>query len=71
MNTNSTEEANAERHYLLMAAAVVVTVIGLYFRFAGDQANYTHVSAMYTHISDVILVIGVGLSLKCIYDILK
>ncbi|HVS92387.1 MAG TPA: hypothetical protein VHB54_15885 [Mucilaginibacter sp.] len=71
MNTNSTEEANAERHYLFLILAVVVSVVGLYFRFIGDQANYTHISAMYTHISDIILVTGAGLCLRFIYDILK
>lgn len=68
---NKTEQANSESHYLLMILAVVVTVIGLFFRFFGDQANYTYVSAHYTHISDIIFVIGAALVLRVLYRILK
>ena len=66
---NNTEEANSEGHYLLIAIGVVITIIGVYFRFAADPAS-GH-AFFYNCVSNIILIIGVALSLKAVFAILK
>ena len=54
---NKTEEANDERHYVLIVIAVIVGVAGVYLRFVND----TH---LYTWIANILLILGVALALK-------
>jgi hypothetical protein len=68
---NSTQEANSERHYIFMVFAIIVTLVGIFLRFAGNPDYYAHNADWYMYASNVILVIGVIMSLKVIYNILK
>ncbi|MDB5155074.1 MAG: hypothetical protein JWR54_3825 [Mucilaginibacter sp.] len=61
---SSTEQANDERHYILLTVAIVIGLVGVYLRFAGDAPYYSW-------IANVILVIGVALALKAVFAILK
>ena len=61
---SSTEHANDERHYILLTVAIVIGLVGVYLRFAGDAPYYSW-------IANVILVIGVALALKAVFAILK
>ena len=61
---NSTEQANDERHYILLTIATVIGIVGVYLRFAGEAAYYSW-------IANVILILGVALALKAIFAILK
>jgi len=60
---NPTEEANAERHYLLITVAVIIMIVGVYLRFADFKAA--------TIVANIILIIGVAISLKAVFAILK
>ncbi|HTD39656.1 MAG TPA: hypothetical protein VK671_03480 [Mucilaginibacter sp.] len=61
---SSTEHANDERHYLLLTVAIVIGLVGVYLRFAGDAPYFSW-------IANVILIIGVAIALKGIFAILK
>jgi hypothetical protein len=60
---NPTEEANAERHYLLITVAVIIMIVGVYLRFADFKAA--------TIVANILLIIGVVISLKGVFAILK
>jgi hypothetical protein len=60
---SSVKEANAERHYILLTIAIVIGLVGVYLRFA----EFSYSSA----ISNIILVIGVVISLKAVFAIMK
>jgi hypothetical protein len=60
---NPTEEANAERHYLLITVAVIIMIVGVYLRFADFKAA--------TIVANILLIIGVAISLKGVFAILK
>jgi hypothetical protein len=61
---SSTEHANDERHYLLLTVAIVIGLVGVYLRFAGDAPYFSW-------IANVILIIGVAIALKGVFAILK
>jgi len=63
----SMENANAEGHYKLLTLAIVIGIVGVYLRFAGDANS----GFMYTSISNVILIIGILIALKCVFSIMK
>ena len=60
---NTMENANATRHYVLLVIAIVIGLVGVYFRFA----DFKFASA----ISNVILIIGVIISLKAVFAIMN
>jgi hypothetical protein len=60
---NPTQEANSERHYILLVIAIVIGLVGVYLRFA----DFRHASA----VANVILAIGVGVGLKAVFTIVK
>ena len=60
---NSTEEANAESHYLLIVVAIIIGVTGVYLRFA--DFHYSNI------IANILLIAGVGIALKAVFAILK
>jgi hypothetical protein len=60
---NATEEANSEKHYLLMVVAIVIGIVGVYLRFADFRYNNI--------IANILLVIGVAIALKAVFAILK
>ena len=61
---SSTEHANDERHYILLTVAIVIGLVGVYLRFAGDAPYFSW-------IANVILVLGVAVALKAVFAILK
>jgi len=61
---NKTEEANDEKHYMLIVLAVIIGIAGVYLRFVND----TH---LYSWIANILLILGVALALKAIFAILK
>jgi hypothetical protein len=61
---SSVENANDERHYILITVAIVIGLAGVYLRFAGDAPYYTW-------IANVILITGVGIALKGVFSILR
>ena len=60
---NPTEEANAESHYLIITVAVVIMLVGVYLRFADFKSAEV--------VANILLIIGVGVSLKGVFGILK
>jgi hypothetical protein len=63
----SMENANAEGHYKLLTVAIVIGIVGVFLRFAGDA----NTGFMYTSISNIILIIGILIALKCVFTIIK
>lgn len=60
---NSVENANAERHYILLVISIVIGLVGVYLRFA----DFHYASA----IANIILVIGTIICLKAVFAIMK
>ncbi len=60
---NQTEEANAEKHYILIVIATIIGLTGIYLRFADFPWN--------NFVANVLLIIGVGIALKGVFGILK
>jgi len=60
---NRTEEANSESHYKLLIVAIVIGLVGVYTRFF----DFPHASA----VANIILVAGVVVCLKAVFDIVK
>jgi acyl-CoA synthetase (NDP forming) len=60
---SSVQEANSERHYILLVIAIVIGLVGVYLRFA----DFRHASA----VANVILAIGTGVALKAVFSIIK
>jgi hypothetical protein len=63
----SMENANAEGHYKLLTVAIVIGIVGVFLRFAGD----VNTGFMFTSISNIILIIGILIALKCVFTIIK
>jgi hypothetical protein len=60
---NSTEEANAESHYLLITLAIVFILVGVYLRFA--DFKFAEV------VANIILITGVAIGLRGVFRILQ
>lgn len=58
------EEANASRHYILLTIAIIIGIVGVYLRFAGDARGW-NIAA------NIILVLGVLVALKAVFAIMK
>jgi len=56
------QEANSERHYILLVIAIVIGLVGVYLRFA----DFKHASA----VANVIMAIGAGVALKAVFNII-
>ncbi len=61
---NTREEANAPRHYLLLTFAIIIGIIGVYLRFAGDARGW-NIAA------NIILIVGILIALKAVFTIMK
>ncbi|MFD2874434.1 hypothetical protein ACFS5N_18270 [Mucilaginibacter ximonensis] len=59
---NSMQEANSERHYILLVIAIVIGLVGVYLRFA----DFKHASA----VANVIMALGAGVALKAVFNII-
>jgi len=61
---SSVENANDERHYILITLSIFICLAGIYFRFAGDAPYYNW-------IANTVLIAGVAFALKGVFSILK
>ncbi len=61
---STTQNANSEKYYLSLTLAIVIGLVGVYLRFAGD-------APVWSWASNVILVIGIILALRNVFAILK
>lgn len=61
---NTVENANATRHYILLVIAIVIGLVGVYFRFSGS-------SELHSNISNVIMVIGMIIGFKAVFAIME
>jgi hypothetical protein len=59
-----TDQANNPSHYILLTVAIIIGIVGVYLRFAGD-------APIYNILSNIILVIGVIIALKAVFTIMK
>jgi uncharacterized membrane protein YsdA (DUF1294 family) len=60
---SSMENANSIRHYTLLVIAIIIGLVGVYLRFADFKYS--------TAVSNVILIVGVVISLKAVFTIMK
>ena len=58
-----TEEANSERHYLLITVSVIFMIVGVYLRFADFKAAEI--------VANILLITGVVIGLTGVFRILK
>lgn len=58
------ENANDTRHYVILIAGIFIGLVGVYLRFAGD-------ASIWSILSNIILVVGVVVSLKSVFAIMK
>ena len=58
------EQANAPGHYILLTVAIIIGIVGVFLRFAGD-ARIWNIAA------NIILVIGILIALKAVFAIMK
>lgn len=56
--------ANDTRNYVTLTIAIIIGMVGVYFRFLGD-------SFFYTAVSNIILIIGIVIALRVVFAILK
>lgn len=61
---NSTQNANDERHYMVLVVAIIIGFAGIFLRFAGEAPYWSWMS-------NVLLVIGIIIALKGVFAILK
>ncbi|OKS87963.1 hypothetical protein [Mucilaginibacter polytrichastri] len=64
MSTNTTQQANDERHYLVLVVAIAIGLAGVFLRFAGE-------APIWSIVSNTILVLAVILGLRTVFGILK
>jgi len=64
MNKSGSANANDTRNYIILTIGIFIGLLGVYFRFLGD-------SFFYTSVSNVILIIGIIVSLRMVFTILK
>ncbi|RYE33095.1 MAG: hypothetical protein EOP42_08685 [Sphingobacteriaceae bacterium] len=56
--------ANDTKNYIILTVAIMIGMVGVFFRFLGD-------SFFYTSVSNVFLVIGIIVALRGVFTILK
>ncbi|CAM3772102.1 hypothetical protein MUGA111182_08600 [Mucilaginibacter galii] len=65
---NSVEKANSLNIYVIITIAVIVGIVGVFFRFLDEIFGHGFI---FTSVSNIILVIGILISLKGVFTILK
>jgi hypothetical protein len=63
-HTKETEEANNPSHYVVLTIAIIIGIVGVYLRFAGN-------SFAINAASNVILVVGIIIALRSVFKIMK
>ncbi|MFD1258741.1 hypothetical protein ACFQ3S_18180 [Mucilaginibacter terrae] len=65
---SSLEKANSTSVYMILTVAIVVGMVGVFFRFLDEIFGHGFI---FTSVSNIILVIGILISLKGVFAILK
>lgn len=63
-NSNASSNANNPAHYSLLTVGIVIIMVGVLLRFAGQWA-------MIDLISNLIALVGIVVSLKAVFNILR
>lgn len=61
---NKSTTANDTKNYIIITVAILIGMVGVFFRFLGD-------SFFFTSVSNVFLVIGIIIALRAVFTILK
>ncbi|WP_295767790.1 hypothetical protein [uncultured Mucilaginibacter sp.] len=64
---SSMQKANAVNIYVILSVATIIGIVGVFFRFLDEIFGHGFI---FTSISNVILVIGIIISLKGVFAIL-
>lgn len=59
-----TEQANNPSHYILLTVAIIVGIVGVFLRFAGE-------TSLINTASNIIMVVGILIALKAVFAIIK
>ena len=65
---DSVEKANSLNIYVIITLAVIVGLVGVFFRFLDQIFGHGFI---FTSVSNIILVIGILIALKGVFTILK
>jgi hypothetical protein len=65
---SSLEKANSTSVYMILTIAIIVGMVGVFFRFLDEIFGH---GFLFTSVSNIILVIGILISLKGVFTILK
>jgi len=65
---SSLEKANSTSIYMILTVAIIVGLAGVFFRFLDEIFGHGFI---FTSVSNIILVIGILISLKGVFTILK
>jgi hypothetical protein len=65
---SSLEKANSVNIYVILTVAVIVGMVGVFFRFLDELFGHGFI---FTSVSNIILVIGILIALKGVFAILK
>lgn len=65
---SSMEKANSLNIYVIITIAVIVGIVGVFFRFLDEAFGHGFI---FTSVSNIILVIGILIALKGVFAILK
>lgn len=61
---NKSTTANDTKNYLILTVAIMIGMVGVFFRFLGD-------SFFFTSVSNVFLIIAILIALRGVFTILK
>jgi hypothetical protein len=61
----SMQNANSEKHYIILVVAIAIGITGVFIRFAGDEN-----SAYFSWIANLLLVVGVAIGLRTVFKII-
>lgn len=61
---STVEQANDTKHYILIVIAIIIGLVGVYLRFAGDTFALSSVS-------NLIMIVAIVIALKGVFDIMK
>ncbi|MVN90347.1 hypothetical protein [Mucilaginibacter aquatilis] len=64
---SSMQKANAVNIYVILSVATIIGIVGVFFRFLDEIFGHGFI---FTSISNIILVIGIIISLKGVFAIL-
>lgn len=65
---SSMEKANSLNIYVILTVAIIVGMVGVFFRFLDEAFGHGFI---FTSVSNIILVIGILIALKGVFTILK